>query len=212
MLFLLKLIPKVKLKQFGYLPVDRFYINEFLRECVLNESFSSKGRSLEFGEVRYSRFFPGEKFKWIYSSNFVIINHEICGDILSKNSIEIKFDLIVSTQVITFVENPKLYLHNLCELLSPGGLIVLTSPGIGVFTSKYDAERWGDFGRYSLRSLNSFIPEGFYVSDQRLYGNFDVLRKLNNNISVPFIKKEKLLNHVPNEEVLIGLIIRRRNA
>ena len=88
----------------------------------------------------------------------------------------------------------------------------MTSPGLGVFTSKYDAERWGDFGRYSMQALINFVPPGFKISLNRGYGNFNSLRKLNNNISAFRVRESILLHNEPNEEVIFGLIIKRDNA
>lgn len=207
-----KLFPKKIFKQFGLYPIDRYYINKFLKDSFSLDGFPSNGTSLEFGEIRYSKFFAGTRYKWLYAKKFSIVDSVVSGDILANNDIKIQFDLIVSTQVIPFVSNPDLYMQKVCDLLKPNGVLLLTSPGLGVFTSKYDAERWGDFGRYSMQALINFVPPGFKISLNRGYGNFNSLRKLNNNVSAFRVRESILLHNEPNEEVIFGLIIKRDNA
>jgi hypothetical protein len=207
-----KLFPKKLLKQFGFYPIDRYYINMFIKDSSSLDGFPSHGTSLEFGEIRYSKFFEGTRYKWLYANKFSIDGNIVTGDILDNNDIKIQFDLIVSTQVITFVSNPELYMEKVCALLKPNGFLLLTSPGLGVFTSKYDAARWGDFGRYSMQTLINFVPAGFKISSNCGYGNFNALRKLNNNVSAFRVRESILSQNEPNEEVVFGLIITRDNA
>lgn len=212
LLYLGKLLPKRMLPQFGLFPIDRYYINSFLLEFSSNSIIPSGGRSLEFGEIRYAKFFKGEKYIWRYSDRFSCEANIIHGDILANNNVNVSFDLIISTQVLPFVPDPKLYLKKVCNLLSSQGVLLLTSPGLGVFPSKYDSARWGDFGRYSMEMIESFVPKGFSIVVKRGYGNFEVLRKLNGNTNAFLVKDSKLEKYVPHEEVIYGFIIRRSHA
>ena len=212
LLYLGKLVPKRLLPQFGYYPIDRYYINNFLSEVLAVEDIAISGNSLEFGEVRYTRFFQGTKFAWHYSDVYSAEDRVIKGDILANNYIDLKFDIIVSTQVLPFVSDPVLYFKRVCDLLSPNGVLLLTSPGLGVFTSKYDAVRWGDYGRYSLVMIESFVPKGFAIVFKKGYGCFEILHKFNSNVSALMIKERELDRHAPYEEVIFGIVIKRSDA
>jgi len=207
-----KLLPKKMLPQFGLFPIDRYYINKFLLELSSSKVIPVIGNSLEFGEIRYTDFFRGDKYIWQYAKTFSIEANTFHGDILRENELKMSFDLIISTQVLPFVPDPHLYIQRVCSLLSNDGVLLLTSPGLGVFPSKYDAERWGDFGRYSMKMIESFVPKGFSIEEKRGYGNFEVLRKLNSNTNAFLVRDIELDNHVENEEVIYGLMLRRSDA
>ncbi len=204
----LKFFPKARFKQFGFFPIDRYYINLFVKHFSEEVSFDSNSSSLEFGELKYSKYFNCNSFVWIYSSESEFDGiSTISGDFLKPLKFDFKFDLIICTQVLPFVTDPKLFIQRLCEYLKPGGFILLTSPGIGVFPSLYDSTRWGDYGRYSLEMIKSFVPTGYDIVNSQFYGNFDVLRSMNDNISATFLSEKKLMHNKYHEAVIYCFII-----
>ncbi len=58
--------------------------------------------------------------------DFTLADAELpAGDLLKRVG---PMDLIISTEVIEHLYNPKAFLHNAYSLLKPGGILVLTTP------------------------------------------------------------------------------------
>lgn len=120
-------------------PVDRFYIERFLAS---NAGVIS-GHVLEVGDDAYSKRFGGHKIK----KQDVLHVHPhhpdstLFGD-LTKSGVlpSATFDCVVLTQTLQLIFNLEQAVERLHDALKPGGVLLLTVPGI----SPIDRGEWAD--------------------------------------------------------------------
>jgi SAM-dependent methyltransferase len=119
-------------------PVDRLYIERFLEACRPDV----RGRVLEVGDDGYSRRFGGDRV----TEQDVVHVHPgnpsatIVGDISIAGVLPPSaFDCIVLTQTLQLVYETRAAVQNLFAALKPGGVLLLTVPGI----SQIDRGQWG---------------------------------------------------------------------
>lgn len=145
---------------FGFdrgLPVDRYYIERFLREHAAD----IRGRTLEVGDDAYTRQFGGEH---AYPRDTIHIDPAepatFHGDLTQPGVLpEGAFDCIVFTQTLHLIYDMRLAMRRLHDALKPGGVLLLTVPGI----SPIAADRWGETWFWSLTpdSLGRLCDEPF---------------------------------------------------
>ena len=119
-------------KKFGFdrgLPIDRFYIDKYLDK---NLSKSTYQNGLEVGGVQYlEKFKVAKKTALLHPEYLISEGHGDQALVVDlnkkfKNIGDEKFDLIIATNVLTFVEEPHLALNTFQELLVPGGLLIIS--------------------------------------------------------------------------------------
>jgi hypothetical protein len=146
---------------FGFdrgLPVDRWYIERFLQLHAPD----IRGRVLEVGDRAYTRRFGGAA---VTQSD--VLHREaghgatIVGDLATGEGIpQAAFDAIVLTQTLQFVYDVHGALATLRDALVPGGVLLATAPGISQL-SRYDADRWGEWWRFTRAGLERLLAEEF---------------------------------------------------
>ncbi len=159
--------------QFGYDrggPVDRYYIENFLRQ----QSASIQGRVLEIGDNTYTLQFGQSQVTksdilHVYSDN---PRATFVGDISDAPHIPSNlFDCIILTQTLHLIYNFKSALQTCERILKPGGVLLITVPGI----SHIDYDEWGDnwLWAFTATSLRRLLSEVFPTSliDVNTYGN-----------------------------------------
>jgi SAM-dependent methyltransferase len=139
-------------------PVDRYYIENFFRE----QGELISGNVLEVGDSSYSARFSREK-----SCSFSVLQHAalgsdataIIGDLTDKDSLpENAFDCFVCAQTFQYTFELQQAVEGAYFLLKPGGVLLATLPGISQI-SRYDADRYGDYWRFTTDSaLRLFTP------------------------------------------------------
>jgi SAM-dependent methyltransferase len=133
--------------EFGFdrgLPVDRYYIETFLREHAADV----RGRTLEVGDDAYSRRFGGDR---AHRRETVHIDPAepatFHGDITQPGILpEGVFDCIVFTQTLHLIYDMATAIDRLHAALKPGGVLLITVPGI----SPIAGDRWGENWFWSL--------------------------------------------------------------
>jgi SAM-dependent methyltransferase len=158
---------------FGYdrgTPVDRRYIEEFLGR----HAEDVRGRVLEIGDNAYSRRFGGER---VTRSDVLHVvegnpNATIVGDLADGRSLPSDaFDCIVLTQTLHLVFELRDAAATLHRILKPGGVLLLTVPGV----SSVDRGDWGStwYWSFTEASLGRLLEERFPRSGLMLttYGN-----------------------------------------
>lgn len=144
--------------QFGHdrgKPIDRYYIENFLRK----NSTKISGTVLEIGDNAYT---------CSYGSNVSaseVLNYEpapgatIIGDLVTGRNVPLnQFDCIILTQTLLCIYDVKSALKNAVAALKENGTLLITVPGISQI-SRYDMDRWGDFWRFTDRSLQMLLLE-----------------------------------------------------
>jgi SAM-dependent methyltransferase len=144
---------------FGFdrgLPVDRYYIETFLGR----HASEIAGRVLEVGDDTYTRQFGGDRVRRADVLH-VRAGHPgatFVGDLTDASVLpENAFDCIVLTQTLHLIYDLRLAVERLWRALAPGGVLLLTAPGI----TSIDRGEWGGTWFWSLTA----------VSMRRLFGD-----------------------------------------
>lgn len=153
------------------LPIDRYYIEQFLsahandiRGSVLE--IKDNDYTLRYGGYRVTRsdvlHVQGGNPKATIVADLTRADH-IPSDI---------FDCIVFTQTLQFIYDVKAVVRTLYRILNPGGVLLVTTPGISQI-SRYDMDRWGDYWRFSTLSTRLLFEEVFSEENITInaYGN-----------------------------------------
>ena len=126
-------------------PIDRYFIEEHLRR----HASDIKGRVLEFGNPRYTRQFGGAN---VGKSDVMNVQGGIDGTTIRTDLTacvdvaDSSFDCIICTQVLQFIHDLAAAVRQLHRILAPGGVLLLTTPGISCC---YEPD-WGDHWSWNL--------------------------------------------------------------
>ena len=139
-------------------PVDRRYIEAFLdrhRDDV-------RGRVLEIGDRGYTRRFGGDRVT--QSDVYDRPGNDgatLTGDLGGAAGLPAAaFDCMIVTQTLLFVFDLRRALSNLRDALAPGGVLLVTVPGVSQVVRE-DMDREGDFWRFTTRSLRDLAATSF---------------------------------------------------
>jgi GT2 family glycosyltransferase len=148
-------------REFGFdrgLPVDRYYIERFLERHASEVA----GRVLEIGDDAYTRRFGGGRV----SRSDVLHVHggnpraTLVGDLTDPRVLpEGAFDCIILTQTLQLIFDVRLAVACLHRALAPGGVVLVTAPGI----SPIDRGEWGRtwFWSFTAQALERMFGEVF---------------------------------------------------
>lgn len=126
-------------------PIDRYYIENFLSQHAADVH----GRVLEVQEDDYSRRFGGERVSRQDVLNVDESNPRatIIGDLADPTTLPPdQFDCIILTQTLHLVFDMAAGIANVYRALRPGGVLLLTVPGI----TPLDREQYLDSWYWSL--------------------------------------------------------------
>ena len=139
--------------------VDRYYIEHFLAA----HSDDVRGHVLDFFDDAYARQFGGEKVTKVDVLHLTGDNPHatIIGDICDGKQIPSDtFDCVICTQVLLFVYDLRAAIKTLHRILKPGGVLLLTAPGIQKI-SRGDMDTSGEYWRFTTLSLRRLFEEVF---------------------------------------------------
>lgn len=184
-------------------PVDRYYIEQFLEA----HSDDVQGRVLEVGDREYTTRFGADR---VVQSDVL---HEragnpeatLVGDLVTGEGIPSgSFDCIILTQVLPFLWDFKSAIRHVERALKPGGVLLATLPGISQI-SRFDADRWGDFWRFTSMSARRLFEEVFPSRQVSIdvYGNVLAATALLHGVSAQELKASELDYRDPDYEVTI---------
>ncbi|MGY1684726.1 glycosyltransferase [Geodermatophilus sp. SYSU D00867] len=126
-------------------PLDRHYIEDFLQRFAGDV----RGRVLEIADATYSRRFGGDRIDR-QDVLHVTPGHPdatIIGDLTEPGVLPDRtFDCIVFTQTLHLIYDMQAAIRHLHQALRPGGVLLLTVPGI----SQIDRVDWGTQWYWSL--------------------------------------------------------------
>ncbi len=138
-------------RNFGFdrgLPIDRYYIEGFLERSRAD----IRGRVLEIGDDQYSRKYGGANISHqdvlhVHPGNPIAT---IVGKLTDAKLLPLDtFDCMVVTQTLHLIFDMKLALQNIHVGMKPGGVLLLTVPGI----TPIDRHEWGDSWYWSLTKM-----------------------------------------------------------
>ena len=139
--------------------IDRYYIERFLEE----NAGDIRGHVLDFFDDVYARQFGGVKVTKVDvlhltadNPNATIIANLSDGTQIPSDT----FDCIICTQVLLFVFDLRAAIKTLYRILKPGGVVLITTPGIQKI-SRGDMEMSGEYWRFTTLSLRRLFEEVF---------------------------------------------------
>ena len=144
---------------FGYsrgLPIDRYYVETFLAE----RSADIRGRALEIGDASYCRRFGRITHQDVLHVNAGAQEATIKGDFSQTGVLPLGvYDCMVITQTLHLIFDMPAAIREMHKALKPGGVLLLTSPGI----SRIDRGDWKDTWYWSLTeaSIRRLFVEAF---------------------------------------------------
>jgi SAM-dependent methyltransferase len=133
-------------------PIDRLYIETFLEA----HRGDIRGRVLEIGDATYSRRFGGTN---VTHQDILHVSGSpeatIVGDLEARGTLPEKaFDCVIFTQTLQLIFDVKTALKQLHDSLRPGGVLLLTVPGITQIDQLGWSESWHwSFTRRSVERL-----------------------------------------------------------
>ena len=163
----LRLQPKCREECF-----DRKYINNY----ILENRSSIKGDVLEFcgGELYAKKYAQGKinvKTMAYIGHRKIYANANYFCDLDDISTLpNDKFDCIIATQVIMYMNNPVVALTNLRKLLKRNGVLLLTVPG-PLFHHSKNTHHMFSFTEESIKYL--FLKVFGNYSNLKLYGNIN---------------------------------------
>jgi hypothetical protein len=186
-------------------PIDRFYIEAFLRE---NRRYIT-GDVLEMGESKYTDLF-GQKhraMKFLYGSQTG--GTVVGGDLADLEGLPRGVaDCFILTQTLSFIFSCDRALMGVRRVLKPGGVVLATVAGISQ-VSRYDADRWGDYWRFTRQSVQRLFCRDFCDVRLRVYGNLASATALLQGLAVEDLDEPAILNSADEDyPVIIGAIAR----
>ena len=103
----------------------------------------------------------------------------VLGSVLALPFGDRSFDVVLSTEVIEHTPDPKVAVHELCRVVRPGGLLVLTSPNrlwqpVVRFATKVGLRKHAGYENFlwAHRARRLVVASGFVVER---YTGFNVL-------------------------------------
>ncbi len=194
-------------KKFGVdrgLPIDRYYIERFLKE----HSANIQGRVLEIADPGYTRKFGGEK---VTRSDVLDVSLKkpdvtLIADLTSADHIPANlFDCIILTQTLQLIYDFRAALATLYRILKPGGVLLATLPGISQIARPYPVETWEDYWRFTSMASQRLFSEVFPPGQVQVQAHGNVLAAAGFlfGLATEELHSEELDYHDPDYEFLI---------
>jgi SAM-dependent methyltransferase len=201
-------------RDFGFdrgLPVDRYYIEDFLRRHGGANEYGAgdiRGRVLEVGDDIYTK-------RWGSGIERVDVLHvddtnpraTIVGDLTRGDGIPSDvFDCVICAQTLHVIYDMRAALATLYRALAPGGVLLATFPGL-TQTCRPDRDLWGDYWRFTSLSARLVFEEAFPADCVRVeaYGNVLAATAFLQGLASEELRKEELEARDPDYEVLIAV-------
>ena len=190
-------------------PIDRYYIESFLKD----NSSSIKGKVLEIADNTYTKKFGGQNILESEVLHAVDGNPKatIIGDLVTGQGLpENAFDCFILTQTLQFIYDIHSAAGNVVKCLKPGGVALITVAGISQI-SRYDMKRWGDYWRFTDRSLTMLFEENVPKENIKIktYGNVLSSIAFLHGLASEELTQEELDYTDQDYQMLITAVIRR---
>jgi glycosyltransferase involved in cell wall biosynthesis len=195
-------------KDYGYergTPIDRYYIESFLKDHELE----IRGRVLEIADNSYTRQYGGDRVNISDVMHAMPGNPKatIVGDLTQADQIPTStFDCIILTQTLQVIYNYRAAIKTIHRILKPGGVALITVPGISPI-STYDLERWGYFWSFTSLAARRLFEEYFPVDHVTVqsYGNILAATSFLYGLATQELRKEELDQLDPAYEVIVAV-------
>lgn len=183
-------------------PIDRYYIENFL-QCSSNDI---QGRVLEIGDRSYTERFGGER---VNVSDILHVSRDnpdatFVGDLTNADHIPSDaFDCIILTQTLHLIYDVRLAIQTIYRILKPGGVALVTFPGI----TQISSDRWNTtwYWSFTTQSAQRMFSEVFPSGDVavKAYGNVMTATSFLYGLASQELDPKALDWHDPHYELLI---------
>jgi SAM-dependent methyltransferase len=195
----------VKRGQSVDLCIDRYYIERFLA----HHASDIHGRVLEIAENTYTRRFGGDRVMQSDVLHAAPGNPDatLVADLTRAEHLAANaFDCIILTQTLQYIYDLRAAMRTLYRILKPDGVLLATCPGISQ-TSRYDADHWGEFWRFTTLSAQRLCTEVFPEDGVTVqaYGNVLVAMAFLYGLILPELRRDELEYHDPDYELLLTI-------
>lgn len=181
---------------FGYgrgTPVDRHYIGAFLGR----HANAIAGSVLEIKDAQYTRLLGGER---VSRSDVLDLDPgnpaaTLHADLTRPEQLpREEYDCVICTQTLQFFSGPASGVRGLERLLRPGGVALVTVPGI-TQSDPANRSRWGEYWRFTAMSLRWLLEPAFPGGvEVETYGNVLAATALLWGMAAEELRREEL-NH-----------------
>jgi SAM-dependent methyltransferase len=185
--------------------IDRYYIESFLTA----HGDDVQGHVLDFNDDTYAQRFGGARTTKIDVLHLSSDNPlaTIVADLAHGEEIPSDtFDCILCTQVLHCIYDIESAVRTLYRVLKPGGVVLVTDPGIQKVDS-VDIENGEEYWRFTSLALRRLFEEAF-PSDNvevKAYGNVLAAIAFMHGLAVEDLQRDDLDYFDPDYEVSIAL-------
>lgn len=185
-------------------PVDRYYIERFLA----THADAIQGRVLELGDASYTWRFGGKR---VTQSDVLHGRPDnpgatIVADLTAADHIPSDtFDCIILTQTLLLIYDVRAALATLFRILKPGGVLLVTVPGI-THTVREDREEYGQYWSFTTQSMQRLLGEVFPEPNVcvEAYGNVVVVTAFLYGLAIEDLRQSELDYQDYDYELIIG--------
>jgi Methyltransferase domain len=190
-------------------PVDRFYIEQF----IAGKAHLIVGRVIEIAERTYT-----EKYgKKVEITEILHVDKDdksatIIADLTVPDSVPDSIaDTFICTQTLNFIYDAKTAIKSIHKILKPNGKAIITVAGLSQI-SRYDMDRWGDYWRFTDKSLRLMLVETFGEENTHIeiMGNVYGATMLLQGIAFEEVNIAKLAVKDENYQVIIGAVVTKK--
>ena len=187
------------------MPVDRYYIEEFLRQ----HADDLRGRVLEVGDDRYASALGGDSVESISVLNLspAGVANEIVDDLAQPQRLRAEaFDCVICAQTLHLIYDVQTAIETLARILRPDGVLLATVPGISRISSDPD-DAWQDQWRLTCASATRLFGDVFGDGNVGVRGYGNVLSAIAflHGIAAEELDRDELDIRDPAYDVLIGV-------
>lgn len=148
-------------------PVDRYYIEKFIRE----NSEKIYGNVMEIGDSFYTNKFGKNINKSYVMHKLGMGENVIKGDLASEEGVGNEFlDCFICTQTMQMIYDMENTVSNISRSLKKNGVALVTMHGISQL-SMADYCRWGEYWRFTQKSAELLFQKYFNKIEVFSYGN-----------------------------------------
>jgi hypothetical protein len=187
------------------LPLDRYYIEAFLAANAADV----RGHVLEFGDDTYTRRFGGTRVTAGDVLHATAGNPQatIVADLGAATTAlpENRFDCIICTQTVQMIYDVRTALGHLHTMLTPGGVLLLTTHGISRITRHEGVDPWGEYWHFTTQSVRRLVGETMpgAAVEVAAHGNVLVAIALLHGLATEELSADELQYRDPDYAVVI---------
>jgi hypothetical protein len=190
-------------------PVDRFYIDQFMRSCAEDV----RGRVLEIANPEMTLRYGGDRVSRSDVLHPVAAPPPVTlvGDLATGDGLPVgAFDCAIVTQTLLLVYDVHAAVRTLARILAPGGVALVTIPGITKI-SREDMDAWGQYWSFTSASTRRMFEDAFGPDSVRVeaFGNVLAATAFLHGIAAEELTEEELLHRDRDFETLIAVRARR---